>query len=123
MGNLICNFLGLFNSGKYGKIDANKILVVQLWGIGETILTLPSIEALRKRFPKAEINVLATSRNRDIFFQNKNINKVIEIKLNLLSALDFILKNINKYDLAIDMEEYLNISAIVSFFAGRKIIG
>ena len=122
-GNLVCNFLGLFSKKKKTGIKINKILVVQLWGIGETILTLPSIEALRKKFPKAEINVLATQRNKDVFFDNKNISNAVLVKLNMFSILNFILKNRKKYDLVVDMEEYLNISAIISFFAGRKIVG
>ena len=123
VGSLICNLLGLFKGEKYKKADVEKILVIQLWGIGETILALPAIEALRKRFPKAGINVLATSRNKDIFFGNENINNIIAIRLNPFSALNFILKNIKKYDLIIDMEEYLNISAIISFFSGKRVIG
>ena len=125
VGNLLCNFLALFNKKKASdnlKI-INKVLVIQLWGIGETILTLPAIGALRRRFPKAEINVLATSRNKDVFFNNKNIDNAISIKLNPFSILGFLSRNIKKYDLVIDMEEYLNISAIISFFAGRRIIG
>ncbi len=128
LGNFACNFLALFNkknkkrSRGNSKIT-NKILIVQLWGIGETILTLPAIEALRKKFPESEINVLATSRNKDVYYNNKNINNIFTIKLNPLSVLRFILKNIKKYEVAIDMEEHLNISAIISFFAGRRAIG
>ena len=124
VGNLICNFLALFNRKKSTEnARFDKILVIQLWGIGETILTIPAIDALRKKFSKAEIDILVTSRNKDVFFNNKNVNNIIEIKLNSLSAIKFILKNIKKYDLVIDMEEYLNISAIMSFFAGRIVIG
>ena len=125
LGNLICNFLGVFNKNKSSdkKIDFSKILIIQLWGIGETILTLPAIEALRKKFPKAEVNVLATSRNKDIFFNNKNINRIFALKLIPFSVIAFIMKNIKKYDLAIDMEEYLNTSAVISFFAGKKNVG
>ncbi|MBI2541635.1 glycosyltransferase family 9 protein [Candidatus Woesearchaeota archaeon] len=124
IGNIICNFLGLFNSGKQdnGK-EFKKILVIQLWGIGETILTLPAIEALRKKLPKAQIDVLATSRNKEVYCSNKNIDNILRISLNPLSVLNFIFRNIKKYDLAIDMEEYLNISAILSFFAGKTSIG
>ena len=123
IGNPICNFLGLFNKKIPDNIEPNKILAVQLWGIGETILTLPSLEALRKKFPKSEIDVLATSRNKDVYFNNKNIDNVILLKTNPLSILGFILKNMKKYELVIDMEEYLNVSAIMSFFAGRQIVG
>ena len=123
IGNLFCTFLALFKQKSIDNKQIGKILVIQLWGIGETILILPAIEALRRKFPKATIDLLSTSRNKDVFFNNKNIDKIIEIKLNPFSALIFILKNIKKYDLVIDMEEYLNISAIISFFVGKKSIG
>ena len=125
VGNTICSFLAVFNRKKHEirKINIDKILVVQLWGIGETILTLPSIEGLRKKFPKASIDILATSRNKDVFFGTKNIENVFTLRLNPFSALWFILKNIKKYDLVVDMEEYLNISAIISFFVGKSIVG
>lgn len=124
IGDLICSFLGLFDKQKpsnSNKLD--KMLIVQLWGIGETVLTLPVVDALRKEFPKAEIVVLATSRNKDVFFKNKDLSKVVSIKLNPLSIINFIFKNIKKYDLVIDLEEYLNISSIISFFVGKKTIG
>jgi len=124
LGNPICNFLGFFNrKNSHSKNDFKKILVVQLWGIGETILTLPSIEALRKNYPDAEIDILATSRNKDVFFNNENIDNLKLIRLNPFSLVGFILKNFRNYDLVIDMEEYLNVSAILSFFAGKEIIG
>lgn len=122
VGNIICNFLGLFGRSGY-KGEIKRILIVQLWGIGETILTLPALEALRKKFPAAEINILVTSRNKDVYYGNKNASNVVPISLNPFSVMGFLIKNIKKYDLAIDMEEYLNISAIISFFAGRKTIG
>ena len=123
-GKAICNFLALFGKKKpIGISGINKILVVQLWGIGETVLTLPAINALRKKFPKAGIDILATSRNSDVFYGNSDINGLVKISLNPFSILNFILKNFKKYDLVIDMEEYLNISAIISFFAGRAAIG
>ena len=49
IGNITCNFLSIFNK-KSSKDKINKILLVQLWGIGETTLMLPSIEAIRKKF-------------------------------------------------------------------------
>jgi len=123
IGNLICNFLGLFKNKFSGIKKIDRILVTQLWGIGETILMLPSIEALGKKFPKAEIAVLATSRNKGVFLDNKNIDKITVISLSPFSVLNFIIKNLRKYDLVIDMEEYLNISAIISFFSGRRVAG
>ena len=57
LGAPICSFLALFRKKKWLSAGYKRILVVQLWGIGETILVLPSVEALRKNFPKADIDV------------------------------------------------------------------
>ena len=122
-GKLLCDFLGLFKRKDESKKGIGAIMAVQLWGVGETILTLPAIDALRKKFPNARISVLATSRNKDIFFGNKNIDSLILIKPNIFSVIGLISKNIKKYDLVIDMEEYLNVSAIISFFLGDMVIG
>ena len=122
IGNLMCNFLGLFNKKK-DIMNVNKILIVQLWGIGETILMLPALDALRKKYPNAQIDVLATSRNKDVFFNNKNINRIFSLRLNPFSIFKFILLSMKKYDLVFDMEEYLNVSAIMSFFAGKAVVG
>ena len=122
LGNILCNFLGLFNRKKeMGNV--NKILVVQLWGIGETVLMLPALDSLRKKYPNAQIDVLATARNKDVFFNNKNISNVFSLRLNPFSLLKFVINNMKKYDLVFDMEEYLNVSAIMSFFAGKAVVG
>ena len=121
----ICIILGVSNL--LPKIKKTKeiknILIIQLWGIGETILTLPAIKELRKKFPKANISILATKRNADIYSNLNLFNKLIIISLNPFSIKWFLLKNLRKYDLVIDMEEYLNISAIMSFFIGKNRIG
>ena len=99
------------------------ILLIQLWGIGETILTLPTINALRDKYKGSNIDILVTDRNKEIFYKNKNINNIKILKLNPFSIKSFILKNWRKYDLVIDMEEYLNISALLAFYLGKYRIG
>jgi len=99
-------------------VKPKRILVIQLWGIGETILALPAIKALKQKY---EVDVLCTNRNKDVFYgQGVNLK---EIKLNIFSIDFFCLLNFHKYDLVIDMEEYLNISALIAFFVGRYRIG
>jgi len=99
------------------------ILLIQLWGIGETILALPAIEALKQKYKNSNIDVLVTDRNKGIFYNNKNLNNIKVLKLNPFSINLFILKNWRKYDLVIDMEEYLNISALIAFYLGKYRIG
>ncbi|MFH0867682.1 MAG: glycosyltransferase family 9 protein [Candidatus Woesearchaeota archaeon] len=123
IGFLLCLFLSINKIFPHKKNTHKKILLIQLWGLGETILALPAIEALRKHNKKSAIDILVTSRNKEIFYNDKNINNITVLKLNPFSITLFILKNLKKYDLAIDMEEYLNISAIISFFTGKERIG
>jgi len=120
-GYITCLFLGIFNFKPKEKEPKN-ILLIQLWGIGETILALPAIKELRKN-KKAKIDILVTNRVKEIFYKNKDIDNVKVLRLNPFSIKWFMLKNFKKYDLVIDMEEYLNISSIIAFFTGKERIG
>lgn len=124
IGSSLCLFLSLNKLFRHKKILPYKnILIIQLWGIGETVLTLPAIGALRNQYKKSSIDILVTERNKDIYYKNKCINNVKVLKLNPFSIKLFILKNLRKYDIVIDMEEYLNVSAVIAFFAGKERIG
>lgn len=122
LGGFICIILSFFNF-KPGKPAYKRILLIQFWGIGETILTLPAINELRKKYKGSEIDVLTTKRVDEVFFNNKNISNIRLVDLNPISIKLFILANFRKYDLVIDMEEYLNISSIISFFVGKVRVG
>jgi len=54
-GYLICLILSLFSINKKKKKNIDKILLIQLWGIGESILALPSIKTLKERNNKSTI--------------------------------------------------------------------
>ncbi|MCK5107100.1 MAG: glycosyltransferase family 9 protein [Nanoarchaeota archaeon] len=117
IGNCLCLILWPFKTHKMIK-EPKKILIVRLWAIGESILTLPMIDALKKKFPKAKIDILINnSPYQQIFYQNKNINKLVYFSPFVL------LKHFKKYDLAIDTEPFFNISAISSFMLAKKSIG
>lgn len=126
-GILLCIPLGIINlllKKEMPKKDRTKnILIIQLWGIGETILTVPAIKALKKQYRKTAIDILCTPRNKDVYFNYPFISKLDITKPNIFSLKWFVLKNWRKYDIVIDMEEYLNISAIMAFFIGKYTIG
>jgi heptosyltransferase-2 len=124
IGNVLCLVLAIFSFFKRKKVsDVRNILVMQFWGIGETLLTLPAIKALKQKHPKAKIVILATPRNKDIYESSSYYDKLNIISLNPFSITEFILKNRNKFDVVVDMEEYLNISAIIALFVGAKRVG
>ena len=122
LGKPLCIALGLF--GKKSKIvPFQNILIIQLWGIGETILTLPSIKALHQLYPHSMITVLCTERNKAVYEGQKSISQVKTVGINVFSLLHFLLKNYQQFDLVIDFEEYLNISAIMGLFVGTYRVG
>ncbi len=55
----------------------NKILFITLSNIGDCILALPVLDALREKFPRAKITVLDGLRPKEIFQGNPYINKLI----------------------------------------------
>ncbi|MBU1018879.1 MAG: glycosyltransferase family 9 protein [Patescibacteria group bacterium] len=100
------------------KIES--ILVVRLWTLGETLLTLPMMKRLREEFPDTKITVLARDRNKGIF---KYVDFVDEILSFEAENIGKILKMRGKFDLAIDTEPYLRISGLLARFLGKRQIG
>ncbi len=94
-----------------------KILVIKLWALGDSILLLPTIKALKEKYPSARIDVLAHPKNKVIFEGQKFIDEIIDF------GFFNILKLFGRYDLCIDAEPFLNVSAIIAFLSGKYRIG
>jgi heptosyltransferase II len=86
------------------KNNIKKILLINLQGIGDLVMTTPFLNAIRKEYPKAQIHYLTYKRNGTIFFEDKRIDKLLVWSSgigNLLKTLSFIRSE--KYDLAINL--------------------
>lgn len=59
-----------------------KILIVNLAGIGDLLLSLPALKALRKSFPKAKIYLLTTEKVYEIAKNFEFIDQIFCLKLN-----------------------------------------
>ncbi len=121
-------FLDLFGNSEIKPISKpKKILVIRKDEIGDLALSTPMYENMRKRFPKAEISVLAGKPASQIIENNPYIDNIIESRTVRFSKLGFIsdyiklIKRIRneKYDLAIDPKgSILNI--LMMYLAGIK---
>ncbi len=70
----------LFFWKKFKKIDLkkiNRIAVIRIDHIGDCIMTFPFFDALKERFPNAEISVITRQTNKEILELNKSIDKII----------------------------------------------
>lgn len=86
--------------------DIKQILVVSLSNIGDAVLTLPVIGALRENFKEARIDVVVGPRAKEIFEADPRIDKmyVYDKALSLPGKFKFLLDlNRKRYDLVIDL--------------------
>ncbi len=116
-----CTLLSFFKRKRQPGPEPKGILVLRFWGVGETILTLPMLKALKAARPDAKITVLCTPRNREVFFAQPFIDACRTVWTWQLPAL--VLANLWKYDLVLDTEPHFAISAILAFFMGKRSIG
>lgn len=88
----------------------NKILFITLSNIGDCILTLPVLDTLRERSPKAKVTVMVGPRAKEIFEANPYIDKLIiydkYMPLRQKVKLFFILKK-EHFDLVVDLRNTL----------------
>ena len=108
----------LRGKGKLNKTPVfKKILLIRPGGIGDAVLLLPAIRALKEEFPDSTIDVLCEKRNADIFRLSNDINAIYlyDRGTDLFRALR------NKYDVVIDTEQWHRLSAVVAYLSGAHV--
>jgi len=91
--------------------NIEKILLIRFGSLGDVVLTLPAIEAIRKSFPKAYISMLVGDRSADVVSADPRIDEVIVFHRNLngkeglaeTQRVTNLLKDRN-FDVSIDMQ-------------------
>jgi len=122
IGNALCFALGLpLKLLPKSKIkEPKRILIVKLWALGESVLTLPLIKALHAAYPDAQIDVLVRKRNYAVYKDIPFINQIHLLEKNNLFS---VLKLFKKYDWSFDCEPYLRISALLSLHCAKRRFG
>jgi len=93
---------------------------IKLWALGDSVVALPTIRAFKRKFPKTSVTVLARKRNRAVFEGQPFIDHVVVAEPgNMLGILGLL----HKFDVVFDLEPYLNISALLSWWIGRERVG
>jgi heptosyltransferase-2 len=101
--------------------NPKRILVIRLWAMGETILVLPMLRELRRKYPDAEITVLCTKKNSYVFHGQDYVDAIKTVWTKEIPLL--IPREMGKYDLCIDTEPHFNISAILARLLSKFAIG
>lgn len=126
---LLFSYLKFFykSPSSFDPKKIKKVAFVRFWALGESILVLPTIKALKDSNPDLEITVICTNRNEAVF-QNQpfidHLDVVSGLKLIPYCFFGFIgLRWLKKFDVVIDAEPHFAISSLVSFFISKKSIG
>jgi lipopolysaccharide heptosyltransferase I len=112
-----------------------RILVVKLGSIGDIVHTLPSLAAIRRALPDAEISWVVEQRTSEILRDNPLLNRLIVIdtkalRRGLMSGetlraprQQLRLLRASAFDLALDFQGLIKSAAIARLSGARRIVG
>lgn len=85
-------------------------LIIRPGGIGDAVLLLPMLQQLSLLYPDAKIEVLAESRNAEVFLWSQVVSRIWQYD----RPLEFLRLFRQRYDLIIDTEQWYRLSAVVA---------
>ncbi len=120
-GGLICFLIKPDNTGRseFDKEKISRILIIRPGGIGDAVLLIPLITALKNIFKNTKIDILAQKRNAGVFaLITDKIDQVFcyDNFINLFSLCGKLRQK--DYDIIFDTEQWHNLSAAISYYIG-----
>ena len=116
LGNLLIFLFQPFVRRKERAPKKKRILIIRLWTLGESLLTLPMVKACKDQ--GYDVTVLVTKRSKRVFERLPFVDTIMDI-----TDWPQLLLKAKHFDYAIDTEPYLNASALLSWFFGKRSIG
>lgn len=103
-------FVCFFRKKKYMcEEKIRSILIIRPGGIGDAVLLIPVISAIKLVYPDSTIDILAEKRNAAVFTLSSDVRAVyLYDNLSGLSVLR------NRYNVVIDAEQWYRLSAVVA---------
>ena len=119
LGIPLCFLLGRFRrrASPVRLAEPNKILFIQLSALGDTILAVPMLRAIRHRFPNAHLTILAAPINLDYLAYCPYIDERVAFRGGVSYQLLSTLRR-ERYDWAIDLEHWPRLSALLAYASG-----
>ncbi len=128
IGTPFCFLLGVLDKLFFKKdnisLKPKRILVIKLIAIGDLVVALPTLRALKKSFPESYIAILVTPRVREVVEGCPYLDKIIyydilgkDKGIKGLFKLIWLLRKL-KFDVVIELEQYYRITTLISYLAG-----
>jgi ADP-heptose:LPS heptosyltransferase len=132
LGICLCYFLyfvGRVTKAIWGKGDENekrKVLMMKFAGIGNIVMILPTIKAVRRHYPEAQIDMFTLLTNREVLLHNRSIDNTYF--LNERTFFTFFvtyLRNVfrlkrERYDMVLDFEQFAKTSSVFALLIGAR---
>lgn len=134
LGNFLCYSLFLLDKiisfyshqRNVKKKDYRNILVIKIAGMGDAVLMLPSLKALKRNYPNAKVSVLVTPTTKGPFVGSNFVDEIIDYDvLGKSKGLFGYVKLVyslrkRKFDLVLDMEQHFKLTAITAYLIGTE---
>jgi len=114
---------------KNKNFDIKKILVIKLTMMGDTILLSPAVKALKEKYSGCELTFLCSKVNYDIVKMWDFIDKIVVFRFDLFFKKPWVVffqifqLFKERFDLAIDFEQWFRNTAIVAFLTSKVSVG
>lgn len=119
MGIPLCGLLRLFCRRVRVLHPPQKILFIQLSALGDTILAVPTLRAIRQAFRDAEITMLASGTNLNYLANCPYIDRRIRFEMPVHRLLTPLRRE--GFDWAIDLEHWPRLSALLTYTTGAPV--
>jgi len=99
--------------------DVRRILVIRPGGLGDMVLLLPAIAALRRAFPSAEIDLVSETRNLAVLKLSGLADAALVYDANPIRFLLRLARR--RYQVAVDTEQFHHFSAVFAYLSGAPL--
>ncbi|MEK7274070.1 MAG: glycosyltransferase family 9 protein [Candidatus Desantisbacteria bacterium] len=130
IGTPLCFLLGIIDKPFKRKLppsaDIKKILVIKLVAIGDLVVALPALRALKQGFPHAHLTLMTTPRVREVVEGCPYLDEIIYYDiLGKDKGISGLIKLIHtlktkKFDLALELDHYYRITSLITYLSGIK---
>jgi len=106
--------------------NPRRILCIKFYGLGNSVMLLPVLQALRHRFPGAEIDFLTLDSNVPLLERTGAVTRALGVdvgsvrrfSVSLISALRTV--RASEYDTLLDFEQFVKISSLIGYVSGAR---
>ncbi len=103
-----------------------RILCMKFYGLGNTIMLLPVLQALRRRFPDAEVDFLTLVGNVALLERSGAVTRAIGVDVGgvarFVRSLVAVLRLVRRrrYDTVVDFEQFVKVSTVIGVLSGAR---